>query len=433
MADRLLQAAAGRAVYGGGSVGLRGVEDVFEALRNRHFRVLWVGSLSAFVGFFTSTVVQSVVAFELTGKNTAAGLVVSGRGLAQLLLAPIGGALADRVSKRAILLSTQSVSALVFFGLAWLMWAGQMQISYLTAGGFLVGMTFAFLGPTRSAYVVELVEPERRPNAVALNQVALNLSRVAGPALAGLLLETRALGATAAFVVMGALYGAAVLTQYMLPPAQQSALAGRGSLLGDMADGLRYVRGNPRLRALLTMFVLTVMLGFPYVTVLPGLVKNQLHLQTGVVSRLFLVSAAGGLLASLFGARLSGSPHAVSVYRASGLAFGLSLSMLVFAHGLFAAYGLMFVIGVTTGAFTTLNGAVMLRNTDPRYMGRVMSLAMLAFGAFGLMGLPVGKLADAVGEGTTLAILGGLVCVAVLVQGLTLARTPAPAEPERAY
>jgi MFS family permease len=398
---------------------------VFEALRNRHFRLLWLGSISAFVGFFTSTVVQSVVAFQLTGKNQAAGLVVSGRGLAQLLLAPVGGALADRVSKRAILVSTQSVSALVFFGLAFLMWAGQMQISYLTAGGFLVGMSFAFLGPTRSAYVVDLVEQDRRANAMALNQIALNLSRVAGPALSGILLETRALGATAAFVAMGALYAVAVLTQYMLPRTQPNPDAGRATLLGDMLDGLRYVRGNPRLRALLTMFVLTVMLGFPYVTILPGLVKNQLHLPAVMVSRLFLVSAFGGLLASLFGARMAESEHAVSAFRVAGLGFGVCLSLLYFAHGLFVAYVLLFLIGATTGAFSTLNGAVLMRTADPRYMGRVMSLAMLAFGAFGLMGLPVGRLADAIGESATLAVLGGLVCVAVIFQGLQLARTPA--------
>jgi MFS family permease len=116
-------------------------------------------------------------------------------------------------------------------------------------------------------------------------------------------------------------------------------------------------------------------------------------------------------------------------YVLSGWAFGLSLLVLWLARGMFTAGVMLFVIGVTSGAFTTLNGAVLLRNTDPRYMGRVMSLAMLAFGGFGLIGIPVGLLADAVGEGETCAIMGVLVCLVVGTQSVALSRVPATVPP----
>jgi MFS family permease len=396
---------------------------VFGALRNRDFRLLWFGSMTAFLGFVTSNVVQSVVAFDLTQKNRAAGFVVFGRGLAQLMLAPIGGALADRISKRTILISSQGATSFVFLGLAWLMASGKMQVSYLAIGSFLVGMAFAFLGPTRSAYVIELVEPSLQGNAIALNQIALNLSRVAGPALAGLLLGWKACGPTGAFVAMAALYALAVGTQYMLPRSIPKVQVSQSSLFTDVAHGIVYIRDNPRLRAMLLMFVLAVMLGFPYVTVLPGFVAHHLRLPSTSVSLLFAVSAAGGLLASFFSAPFADSRHALLVYRLSGLGFGASLMLLWTAQGLVAAGLLLFLVGFAAGCFTTLNGAVLLRTTDPRYMGRVMSIAMLAFGAFGLVGLPVGALADAVGEGAALAVMGALVCGAVLLQGLALART----------
>jgi MFS family permease len=398
-------------------------KTVLGTLRNRNFLLLWLGSMGAFVGFFTSNVVQAVVAFDLTQKNQAAGFVVFGRGLAQLLLAPIGGALADRISKRAILISSQSFTAAVFFGLAWLMASGEMQVVHLSVGSFLVGMTFAFLGPTRSAYVVELVEPEHRGSAIALNQVALNFSRVAGPALAGVLLGWKLCGPTGAFIAMGLCYASAVATQYLLPRSQTSGASSQHGVLSDIADGVRYVRGNPRLRALLLMFVLAIMLGFPYVTLLPGFVKHQLNLPSTNVSLLFSVSAAGGLLASLLSAPIADSRYALLAYRGAGVAFGVSLMLLLGAHSLLAASSLLFVVGFASGAFTTLNGAVLMRNTDARYMGRVMSIAMLAFGAFGLVGLPVGVLADAVGEGPAFVVLGGLVTAAVLFQGIALART----------
>jgi MFS family permease len=226
---------------------------------------------------------------------------------------------------------------------------------------------------------------------------------------------------------MGLCYASAVATQYLLPRAQPAAAGPGRGVLSDIADGVRYVRGNQRLRALLLMFVLAVMLGFPYVTLLPGFVGHQLKQPSTSVSLLFSVSAAGGLLASLLSARLADSRHALLAYRSAGVAFGVSLMLLFGVHSLLAASCLLFLIGFASGAFTTLNGAVLIRNTDARYMGRVMSIAMLAFGAFGLVGLPVGALADAVGEGPAFVVLGGLVTAAVLFQGVALART-APAE-----
>jgi MFS family permease len=399
---------------------------VFEALRNRNFRHLWLGSLSAFTGFFTSTIVQSVVAFQLTGQNRAVGFVALGRGLAQLVLAPVGGALADRVSKRAILVTCQSFTALVFLGLAVLQALGKMQVFYLTIGGFLVGLTFAVLGPTRSAYIVELVDADRRGNAVAMNQIALNSSRVVGPALAGLLLDWHACGPTGAFAVMGVLYIGAIASQITLPPSPPRNMEPGSSILGDMLDGVRYVRGDRRLRTIMLLFMATVMFGFPHVTVLPGFVEHRLHLPATTVSWLFGTSAVGGLLASVLAAPLSDSRHALRAYCASAFVFGLSLMLLWTATTLVSAAVCLVLVGVSSGAFTTLNGAVLMRTAEPRYMGRVMSLGMLGFGAFGLMGVPVGMLADALGEGATLGVLGALVCATVCVLGVVLLRIPAP-------
>jgi hypothetical protein len=264
-----------------------------------------------------------------------------------------------------------------------------------------------------------------------MNQVALNVSRVVGPALAGVLLAWDVSGATGAFLLMAALYLAALFLQSGLPPARPAEPDPRG-LMSDLVEGLRYVRSGRRLRTLIAMFVLVVMLGFPYVTVLPGLCENQLGVPSTTVSMLFSAGAAGGLAASLLVAGVADSPHALSVYRASGVAFGASLWLLYWVTDTTMAVAAMLVVGVTSGCFTTLHGAVVLRVTDPRYMGRVMSLGMLAFGAFGLISVPVGMAADRFGEGAVLAAMGTVVVVIVLVLGAILARTPegvAPAVP----
>lgn len=403
----------------------------FGALRNRYYCLLWLGSLSAFIGFFTSNVVQQVVAFQLTSANRSVGFVVFGRGLAQIILGPIGGALADRFSKRSILLICQSMTALVFAGLAWLMYSGRMTVMYLVVGGFLVGITFAFLGPTRAAYVVDIVDVSERGNAIALTQVALNVSRVIGPALAGLLLAWKPAGGTLAFIIMAVLYLGALLFQRGLPPARPDKPSTKG-LLEDIIEGFTYVRGNSRLRLLLSMFVLVVMTGFPYITVLPGLVEHQYGLPVERVSVLFGIGAAFGLLSSVAMAGMADAPHALLWYRGSGALFGLSLVGLCQTHDLSWGTAAMATVGFTSGCFTTLHGAVVLKNTDPSYMGRVMSLGMLAFGAFGLCGIPVGIAADAFGERATLAAMGVSACLTTLILGIALARTPEPHLPNRA-
>lgn len=398
-----------------------GSSGVFASLGNARFRLLWLGSLTALVGFFMSNVVQNVVAFELTGANTSVGLVAFGRGLAMAALSPIGGAVADRMSKKVILLSCQTITAVVFFVLAALHWSGRLVVPHLVMGGFAVGLTFAFLGPTRQAYVVELVDEQRLGNAVALNQVALNASRVAGPALGGVLLAWQGFGATGCFVLMGALYMLAVLTQGQLPPSVPSDAGGAG-VLSDVVEGVRYLRGQPLLRALLLFYVLLVMLGFPYVTLVPGLVSNVLGGNADDVGLLYGVAAAGGLVSSLWLAPRADSSVALLIHVGMGLAFALSLALLGQVHVPWLGVVGILAVGMTSGAVTTLNGALLVRNTESRYVGRIMSLSMLAFAGFGLMGLPIGMLADAIGEGSALGVMGGAVGLCVLVLGGAILR-----------
>ncbi|GAB4323919.1 MAG: MFS transporter [Dehalococcoidia bacterium] len=390
----------------------------FYALGNRPFRVLWIGSLLTFVAFFMSTIAQSVVAFDLTGTNRAVGMVVFAQGVAQLLTAPLGGATADRFSKRMVMLLCQLAIFAVFFIIGLLIAADLITIGLLAAGSFVVGMSFSFVGPSRQAYVAEVVEPYRRGNAVALNQVALNASRVVGPLLGGAMIAIAWSGTAGAYFGMAALYGLAILSLLWLPATRARAGNGR-SVFGDIADGVRYVAHHPQLRVLLPFFALVMMVGFPYVTVLPGYVENQLGYHAGVISVLAGTSAAGGLAAALIVAGFADSPRALTIYSIAGAVFGAGLLATAVAPSLWSAMVTMFAVGVGTGGFQTLNGAVILKLTDVTYYGRVMSLTMLAFAGFGLMALPIGVIADLAGERVILAIMGATVIgIVALLSGV---------------
>jgi MFS family permease len=342
------------------------------------------------------------------------GLVIFAQGASMFLFGPVGGAFADRLPKRRVIALGQAVTGAVFVAYALLATQDRLQVWHLATGNFLLGTSFAFMGPARQAFVVDLVAPNMRGNAMALSQIANNASRVLGPALAGVLLAWSAVGAAGAYAVMAGLYALSAGTLLLLPRS-----AGRADIhthvFADVADGLRYVWGDRRLRILVLLFVSVIMTGFPYVAVMPGLVENQLGRGAEAISLLMGVAAVGGLLTSVLVARYADSPRAPAVYTVLGLAFGVALFALAGAPAYAAAVAVCFVLGAANGGFQTLSNAVVIHAARPDYVGRVMSLTMLAFAGFGLMGLPIGYLADALGERTCLGIMGGAVVAIVAV------------------
>jgi MFS family permease len=376
----------------------------------------------AFIGFFMSTIAQSAVAFDLTGNNRDVGAVVFGQGLAMIVLAPFGGALADRMSKRMLLVVSQSVIAAVFLLTGVLIGLDAISILALSVGSFVIGTMFSLLGPTRQAYVGYLVEPERRGNAVALQQVALNAGRVGGPFVAAGLLAIPVVAATGTYLVMGVMYLAAMFTLAMLPAARGRAGDGTG-LLDDVVGGVRYVARNARLRALILQFVLVMLAGFPFITVMPAFVDHSLGSDTSTFGLLMGIMAIGGLIASLGVAPIADSARAPQVIAAGCLGFGVSLIATGIAPNIVAAAVTMFMVGLTSGAFQTLNNAVIVREAAAEYYGRVMSLTMMAFAGFGIIALPVGFIADAVGERQTIAAMGIAVCATTVVTASVTLRT----------
>src|SRR5690606_29843381 len=184
-----------------------------------------------------------------------------------------GGALADRVSKKPMIVFFQSVILVVFASISILIWTDLIEVWHLVAGAFLTGMSFSFQGPARQAYVVTLVPEHRRGNAVALNQVALNASRVIGPGLAGGLVAWSITGGGGAYMTMAIFYAITIGATLQLPPSPGSGT--QRSVLADITGGFQYVAGHPRLRILIPFFILVTMTGLPYVTLMPGFVKNE--------------------------------------------------------------------------------------------------------------------------------------------------------------
>lgn len=390
----------------------------FGALAITDYRSLFAGTVGSVTGFFMSTVLQGVVAFELTGTNTAVGIVVFGQGLGMLLMGPIGGAYADRLPKRRVIAISQLVSAIVFGTLGFLFSIDALTLSYLVAGSFTVGIAFGMLGPARQALAVDLVPESLRGNAVALANVANTMSRVVGPLLAGLLLAYAWAGPGVAYAAIAVLYLSSASLLVLLPKSVVRGNVDDTHVLQDLSAGLRYVWNHRRLRSYLFFFVAVMFIGFPHVTLIPGLLENVLGREARDVTDFYLVSEIGALIASVRVARYADSKRAPLFYSLMAVGFGGSLIFLAWAPNYVSAVVSMFVVGAMSGGFHALNGAVIARETDVVYMGRVMSLSMLAFAGFGLSALPIGVLADQIGEPYALFGMGTIVFV--LGVGMTL-------------
>jgi MFS family permease len=395
---------------------------MFSALQIRDFRVLWFGTLLSFVAFFMAMIVQSVVAFEIAGDNSAVGAVVFAQGLGMGVLGPVGGAFTDRWPKRRVVAWGQITAGVVFLAIAALIYSETITILLLALGAFLLGATLAFLGPARQGLVVDLVPREKRGNAMAINVIANTGSRVFGPVVAGLLLAWEFSGAVGAYLVMALFYAISAASLLLLPPSVVRAAARERHVFADVVDGLGYVWGQRRLRRLVLFFALVIFAGFPHVTVLPGLVENVFQRPAAEVSELFLASAVGALAASVWVVRFGDSTRAHIVYSSMAALFGVSLLGLGWAPDYTWVLVAMFGVGVGSGGFQSLNAAVIARETDVHYIGRVMSLALLAFAGFGILALPYGILADRIGERLTLVTMGLAVGLITLYFSVQLVR-----------
>lgn len=394
----------------------------FGAFRIPNFRILFIGTLCSFTAFFMSTIVQSVVAFELTGLNGAVGTAVFGQGLGMILIGPLGGAFADRLPKKVVIAVGQCISALSLATMGFLYENGTVTIPLLAFNSFVMGSTFGFIGPARQALVVDLVPDSLRGNAMTLTNVSNTTSRLLGPAAAGMLLGVETFGAGVAYWTMAAFYILSAVLLVALPKSVVREEVGATHVLQDLREGLVYAWNHRRLRNMLIFFVTVMLIGFPHTVLIPGWLEHELGRPKEQVAIVAFFSAIGAFSASLFLARYADSSSATRIY--SWMAIGFGITLLGFAAAPDFATGIvaMVFVGATSGGFHALNGAVTARVTETRYMGRVMSLNFMAFAGFSLTALPIGQAADAFGVRTVLFWMGAAVLAVSVVMAVVVAR-----------
>ena len=394
----------------------------FAALRHRNFRLWFLGQTVSLMGTWMQMVAQGWLVYDLTGSELALGTITFVGSLPTLFLMVPCGALADRVSRRGMLMAAQTVMTLQAFVLALLAARGQLTVLVIGVMSLLLGVANSFDAPARMALVVEMVDdPKDLTNAVALNSSMFNMARVVGPAVGGLILAT--LGPAWCFALNGFSFLAVLVGLWMMRLPQRPHNGSAEPFITQIKVGLSYIAHNQLIVTMIAMISVSMLFGLGYATLLPAFAADILRTDEAGLGGLNAAGGIGALVGSLLVASLGRFRGKGDLLIAATLIFPLFIGVFALSRSfplsclLLAAIGFGFVI--QTSLLTTS-----LQSLVPDALrGRVMAVYALAFfGTTPFAALFAGATAQAWGLPLSL-LIGGAIC---LVLGLWMVlRVPA--------
>ena len=386
---------------------------VLRALTHRNFRLFFGGQLLSLTGTWMQNVAQAWLVYSMTGSSLMLGTVGFASNIPVFLLAPIGGAVADRHNRHHIVVATQTAAMLLALVLAALTLTGRVQVWHVVVLAALLGAVNAFDIPARQSFFIEMVGKKDLVNAIALNSSMFNAARVAGPAVAGVLVAS--IGEGWCFLVNGVSYLAVIAGLLMMRLAPSAPPRARGSALTELLEGVRFVRGAAPIRDLLTMLGLVSLLGTPYTVLMPIFAEGVFHSGPRGLGWLMGATGIGAVLGALNVAARTGVKGLGAMTGRACAAFGACLALFALSHWFWLSLVMLIPVGFTLMTQMACTNTLIQTMVPDHLRGRVMALysvmfmGMAPFGSF-----LAGALAEKIGAPATVAI-GGLSCVGAAV------------------
>jgi MFS family permease len=375
------------------------------ALAHRDYQLLFTGTFFTQSGQWMQYVAVGWLILDMTGSGFYLGLAGFLRSVPQLFFSIPGGLLADRVDRRKLMSTFQGIAAALTFVLALLIASGQVQVWQVLLLTFLIGCAMAMVFPVRQTLVPNAVPREALANAVALNSANNNVTRTAGPALAGALIAL--VGVPICFFIQAfGLLLAFWTSVAMRVPARADVR--QNSALGDLAEGWRYIRSTPPVWGLLLSAMVPTVLGMPYMALLP-LFARDLEIGASGLGLLMTIMGLGSISGSIFVGYLGDFRGKGPAMLASAGLFGISLLALAVSGHLYAALASLFAAGFTSAFYQATNNTLLQTSVPDQLRGRVISAYILTWGMMPLGTLPLGWLADSTGAPFAVALAGSLV------------------------
>jgi MFS family permease len=392
--------------------------QTFSSLANPNYRRYTRGQAVSLAGTWMQSIAQSWLVLELTGSATALGTVIALQTLPTLVLGPYAGVVADRMDKRRLMIGLQAMMGVLALALGLLTITGVVALWQVYVLAVLLGLNNCFENPARQSFVLEMVGPDDLRNAVSLNSVMVNVARVVGPAIAGIVISLGGIGLC--FLLNAASFVAVVVSLMRLDTAalQPSIPTHRGP--GQLRDGLAYVRRTPALAVPLLMMALVGCLAYEFQVVLPVVAQQTFagdaRTYGFLTAAMGLGAVVGGLYVAAWGR--TGMPALV----VAGALFGLAMLGTAVAPNLPVALVGMALIGAFSVAFLSTGNSTLQLASDPQMRGRVMALWAVAFLGSTPIGGPIAGVVVEHFGGRAGLVLGAVACLVAAAAGAIVAR-----------
>ncbi len=383
----------------------------FSSLSVRNFRLFFIGQSVSLSGVWVQRIAQSWLVLELTDSGTAVGLVTALQFLPVLVLAPLGGLLADRSDKRRILILTQAGSAFTAAVLGIVTLTGVVELWMVYVLAFGLGLAGSLGNPARQTFVLEMVGPKQLTNALSLNSTLMNAARIVGPAIAGILIAT--VGLAWCFLFNAVSYLAVIVALLALNLGELDKAPHQPRRGGQLRDGLRYVRQTPDVLLPILLMAVAGTFAFEYQVVLPLLARFTFGGDAQTFALMTSAMGVGAVGGGLLTAAKQAHGHHLLIRIA--VLFGVMQIVAALAPSLIVTLLLLVGLGAVSLAFIAIGNSTLQLSSAPEMRGRVMGFWAVAFiGSTPIGGPIMGWLGENLGARWALSIGGVAVLAAAL-------------------
>ncbi len=389
--------------------------NTFRAFRSRNYRLYFMGQSVSLIGTWMQRTGVSWVVYTMTHSALMLGITVFATQFPSFLLSLYGGIISDRYNRYKIMLITQIAAMIQAVLLAILIFTNQYTVWEILILSVVLGIVNAFDMPARQPMVHEIIfDKTDLPNALALNSSMVNLARVLGPALSGVVLQK--LGAGICFSLNALSFVAVIISLLLMKLQPYISTQSKKQVSSELVEGFVYLKKTPAIGMILLMLAIMSLLVLPYNTLLPIFAKVIFKGDAVTFGYINSFIGLGALSGAFFLASLKPATDLKIVLLVNALIFGICL--MLFSHIRNFPWAMVFatLTGFGMMSLTTISNTIIQLKSDPRMRGRVMSYFALAF--FGMMplgSLLIGSVSQLIGAPDMLLIQGMIAIIIVLV------------------
>lgn len=386
--------------------------EIFRSLKYRNFKLFFYGQSVSLIGTWMQKTAVSWLVYRVTGSALLLGVVGFASLIPSLILSPYAGSFIDRHNRFKVLVGTQVVSMLQAGALALMIYLKYYNMTGIILLSLLQGIINAFDVTCRQSLMVDMVDKkEDLPNAIALNSTMTNIARIAGPAVAGVILST--LGEDFCFISNFLSYIAVLSCLFMMKLNLTMADRSEKNIWTELKEGFVYVKSDKDISSLILMLTISSLFVMPFNTLMPVFAKDLFNGSAKTFSWFESAAGLGALISAVYMAHLTSHKGLIRIMVVASIIFGFSVLLLSFSNMLGIALLFMMLTGVGMMAQTSSINTFLQTHSAPHMRGRTISYFVMAYqGMIPIGSLLVGMLADSMGPRAAVCIEGTIGIIA---------------------